>query len=146
MSVKGTRHLELSDGRAGGLVGVCDGGEGVAALVVRSARDDVVVAEIGARETPVVGAQRTVAVVEVAEVRGEARIEANITTRVAPEVAAESVQAGVELLEDDGLGLDLANLLGDDLLGHLLEDEETLLDDGDALGVADFFLRFDNSD
>jgi len=104
------------------------------------------VAEIGAREAPVVVAQRTVAVVEVAEVRGEAGIVTDTTTREVPEVAAEAVQAGVELLEDDGLGLDLANLLGDDALGHLLEDEETLLDDDNALGVADDLLLLNNSD
>jgi len=104
------------------------------------------VAEIGAREAPVVVAQRTVAVVEVAAVRGEAGIVTDTTTREVPEVAAEAVQAGVELLEDDGLGLDLANLLGDDALGHLLEDEETLLDDDNALGVADDLLLLNNSD
>jgi len=144
--VKGTRHLELGDGRAGSLVGVSDSAKGAAVVPVGSARDDVGVAEIGAREAPVVVAQRTVAVVEVAEVRGEAGIVTDTTTREVPEVAAEAVQAGVELLEDDGLGLDLANLLGDDALGHLLEDEETLLDDDNALGVADDLLLLNNSD
>jgi hypothetical protein len=44
------------------------------------------------------------------------------------------------------LGLDLTNLFSDDALGHLLKDEEALLDDNDALGVADNLLLFHNSD
>jgi len=52
----------------------------------------------------------------------------------------------VELLEDDGLSLDFADLLSDDALSHLLEDEEALLDDFDALGLADSLLLLNNGD
>ena len=67
-----------------------------------------------ARETPVVSAQGAIAVGEVAEMRGNARVISDITARGAPKVAAETVQAGAELLEYDGLGFDFADLLGDD--------------------------------
>lgn len=70
-------------------------------------------AEIAAGETEVAVAKRAVAVVEVVEVRGDARVVSDTATGVAPEVAAEAVHARVELLEDDGLGLDLADLLRD---------------------------------
>jgi len=46
----------------------------------------------------------------------------------------------VELLEDDGLSLDFADLFGDDPLGHFLENEEALLDDLNGLAAADHFL------
>jgi len=45
----------------------------------------------------------------------------------------------VELLKDDGLGLDLADLLSNDPLGHFLDDCETLLDYLDGLAVAHEF-------
>lgn len=77
---------------------------------------------------------------------GNVGVISDVAAREAPEVAAESVQARVELLEDDGLGLDFTDLLGDDALGHLLEDEETLLNDLDALGVADDFLLLHDLD
>ena len=76
--------------------------------------DDVGVSKVVSGEAPVVGAQGAIAVVEVAEMRGNARVISDRTTRGAAEVAAEAVQAGVELLEYDGLGLDFADLLGDD--------------------------------
>jgi len=70
-------------------------------------------------------------------VASNATVEADVVTRDTVEVIAEETEAGMELLEDDGLGLNLADLLEDDPLGHLLEDNETLLDDLDGLGVAD---------
>jgi len=46
----------------------------------------------------------------------------------------------VELFEDNSLSLNLADLFGDDPLGHLLEHKEALLDDLNRLAVADYFL------
>jgi len=79
-------------------------------------------------------------------VGGNVRVVSDAATRVTSEVAAESVQAGVELLEHDGLSLDLADLLCNDALSHLLKDEEALLDDFNTLGVANYLLFFFNSD
>jgi len=98
------------------------------------------VSEVATRESEVAVAERAVAVVEVAEVRGDVRVVSDIAAREAPEVAAEAVHARVELLEDNGLRLNVADLLGDDALGHLLENKEALLDDCDALAVANEFL------
>ena len=86
----------------------------MAVAPVATRGDDVRVSKVASGEAPVVGAQGAVAVVEVAEMRGNARVISNRTARGAPEVAAEAVQAGVELLEYDGLGFDFADLLRDD--------------------------------
>lgn len=92
-------------------------------------------------------------------------VVANLVARVAAEVTTEVSQAGVELLEDDGLRLNLADLLGDDPgskiscelawcsnvgevclpLSHLLEDDETLLDDLDLLSAADNLLLLNDN-
>ncbi len=45
---------------------------------------------------------------------GDSRVEAGVESRRAAEVVAEEPEAGVELLKDDGLRLDFADLLGDD--------------------------------
>lgn len=116
----------------------------VAPVVTRG--DDVGVSKVVSREAPVVGAQGAITVVEVAEIRGNARIISNTTSGGAPKVAAEAVQAGVELLKYHGLGFDFADLLGDDALGHLLKNKEPLLDDLDAFRMADDFLLLDNGD
>lgn len=80
-----------------------------------------------------------------------------------PEVTAEEAEAGMELLEDNGLGLYLADLLSDNPidqrtvsvmmlrgwkswflpLGHLLENKEALLDDLNRLGMADDLVLLD---
>jgi len=49
-------------------------------------------------------------------------------------------------VEDDFLGLDVADLLGDDPLDHLVDDGHTLLDDLNLLGVADLHLLLDDDD
>jgi len=90
-----------------------------------------------ASEAEVRRAEGPVLLEEVAEVRGNARVETNMEARGAAEVVAEEPEARMELLKDDGLRLDLAHLLGDDAFGHLLDDEQALLDDLDGLGVAD---------
>jgi hypothetical protein len=48
---------------------------------------------------------------------------ANTVLGLAPEVVAEGVYAFTELLEDNDLSLDLADLLCDDPFSHLLDDE-----------------------
>ena len=76
--------------------------------------DDGVAPEIGAAEAEVVRREGAVLLEEVAEVAGDPRVEARVEARRAAEVVAEEPEAGVELLKDDGLRLDFADLLGDD--------------------------------
>jgi hypothetical protein len=137
-------HLKLGDCAASGSVSVSDGSVGAAVIPVVARGNNVGASEIIAGEAPVLGAERTVAVVEVAEVRGDAGIVSDAATREVSEVTAEAMQAGVELLEDHSLGLYFTDLLSNDALGHLLEDKEALLDDLYALGVADELLLLDN--
>lgn len=110
--VEGTGHLKVGDRRASSRVGVVDGDLGVSAPVV-SGGDDIRMSEIAARKSEVAGAERAIAVVKVAEVRGNARVVSNIAAREAPKVTAEAVQARMELFEDNGLRLNFADLLGD---------------------------------
>jgi len=113
--------LLIERGHLSRLVRSADGA-GRSALVPVAVRDVVVGADIVATEPKVVGAQGAVRVVEVPVVRGNAVVVADTVARVAGEVVAKSAERGVVLLEDDCLRLNFANLLGDDLLGHLLED------------------------
>lgn len=52
-------------------------------------------------------------------------------------IIPEQSKTGMELLKDNSLSLDFADLFEDDAFGHFLNDEEALLDDFDGLGVAD---------
>jgi len=88
-------------------------------------------------ESEVVTAEGAVRVDDVAVVARDAAVIASTAARLVPDITAERAHARDELLEDDGLSLDLADLLSDDPLGHLLKDKETLLDDLDCLTVAD---------
>jgi hypothetical protein len=136
----------MGDSRAGSLVGASDASVGAAVIPVVAAWDNVRASEIVAREAEVVGAQRAVAVLHGAEVRANARVVSDTTTGGTSKIAAEAVHAGVELLEDNGLGLYFADLLTDNAFGHLLEDKKALLDDLNAFRVADNLLLFYDSD
>ena len=70
--------------------------------------------KIVASEAKVVGSQGPVFSNDVAEVVGDTRVETDMEARSATEVVAEQSKAGVELFEDDGLGLDFTNLFRDD--------------------------------
>jgi len=64
---------------------------------------------------------------------GDPTVKPNLVVGMTREIVTEETEVGRELLEDDGLSLDLANLLSNDPLGHLLEDKETLLNDFNGL-------------
>lgn len=66
-----------------------------------------------AAESKVICGKGAILLEEVAEVAGNPRVEASVEARRAAEVVAEEPEAGVELLEDNSLRLDLADLLGD---------------------------------
>jgi len=119
------------------LVGPPNRSRGALVVPVRAGRDDILLAKAGSGEAEVVAAEGTVRGHDVAKVARDAAVVAGTVAALAAlEIAAEAAHAGLELLKDDDLGLDFADLLGDDPLGHLLEDEKALLDDGDGLGVA----------
>jgi hypothetical protein len=99
--------------------------------------DDGLVSEIVTSEAKVVGAEGAVTADDLTEVTSDPAVEADLVVGVATEIAAEAVQARVPLLEDDGLSLNLADLLGDDPLGHLLENDQALLNDFNTLSAAD---------
>jgi len=89
-----------------------------------------------AAEAEVVVAQRPVGVVEVSVVLDDAVVVASVAAGAVSQVVAEAAERRIVLLEDDCLCLDLADLLRDNLLCHLLEDGQALLDDYHLLRVA----------
>jgi len=116
----------LADGRRGG--------EGVP-VVATSNRE--VRADFSASEAQVVAGQGTSGVDEVGVEAGDIAVIADVAARDAAEVAGEAGEVGNNLVGDDGLGLDLADLFGDDSLGHLNQDSEALLDELDLNVLAD---------
>lgn len=104
---------------------------------VRSTDNNRVRTKVSSTESEVVSREGAVRETDIAEVASNGTVEPDLVARGTVKVVPEQSKASMELFEDDGLGLDLANLFGDDPLGHLLEDEETLLDDLDLHGVAD---------
>jgi len=112
-------------------VGGPDGSWGGRSIPVGASRNDVLAAEVGSAKAKVGGGKRRVGRDDVTEMASNSAVEADVVARGAAQVTAEGAEAGVELLKHDGLSFDLADLLGYDPLGHLLEDEETLLDDYD---------------
>jgi hypothetical protein len=111
---------------------------------VSSTDSNDMASDIMTAEAKVVSRKAPVKVIEILEVPDNVRVVTNLEARESVKISLEMTEAGVELLKDDGLGLDFADLLGDDAFGHLLEDGETLLDDDDALGVADELLFGDD--
>lgn len=132
----GCNPLVGADSAPGSVVGKPDAAGGAGVIPVVATNNNGVGSNIASRETEVVRAEGAVVANDVAEVVDDVRVIADLVTRDAAEIVVEVVEARVELLEDDGLGLDFADLLGDDALGHFLEDNKTLLDDLDSLGVA----------
>lgn len=104
---------------------------------------DEVASDIAALEAEVVGVDAALRVDEAADVACNAAIEADIPAGDMAEVIGERGEAGNELRPDNGLDFDFADLLGDDLLGELLDDRKLLLDDGDVDGLANYFLLLD---
>jgi len=93
-------------------------------------------ANIDTTEAEVVVAE--VAVVEdLAPAVDDLVVITDFASRVATEVAAEATETAVELLESNDLGLDFTDGLSDDFLGHLADDDETLLDNVDGNVAAD---------
>jgi len=134
-------------GTLGSVIGVSNGDVRAAVNPVVAADDDTVAAHIVTTETEVVGGEGSVRVVEVSVVANNVGVVADLVATVATsQVVAESSKAGMELFKDDSLSLNLADLLGDDSLGHFLEDNQALLDDLDLLSVAHELVVLLNDD
>jgi len=107
-------------GIPGGAVSILDGDTGADVVPIVAANDDSLPADVMTSETEIVRVERAINVEDLMEVASDPAVETNLVASVAPQVAAETVEAKVPLLEDDSLGLDLADLLGNKSLGHLL--------------------------
>jgi hypothetical protein len=103
-----------ADGSLGSAERTSDGRRGGAGVPVGAGWGDVVASHIAAAEAQVRGAQRTGRGDDASEVASDAAVVANTAAGLAHQVVAERADRGVELLEDDGLCLDLADLLADD--------------------------------
>jgi len=119
------------------LVRTTDGARGGVGVPVAVGRDVVVGSDIAATESKVVSAQGPVGVVEVSVVRSDGVVIADTAPGATGKVVAEPAKRRVILLEDDGLSLYLTDLLGDDLLRHLLKHDKPLLYNLDGFRVAD---------
>jgi hypothetical protein len=97
-----------------------------------------------AAEAKVSGRERAIRIANVAKVAGDTLVEADIMPRGAAQVMAEVTKTGMELLEDDGLGLNFTNLLRNDTLGHLLEHNQALLDNFNSFSMANHLLLLDD--
>jgi len=71
-------------------------------------------------ETEVIGRERPVRVDDASKVADDVGVESNVTTGSTKQVRGELAAGRNELLEDNGLGFDFANLFGDDPSGHFL--------------------------
>lgn len=74
---------------------------------------------------------------ELVEEAGDPRVETDIAATAVADVGAKVGEAAAELVEDDDLRLNIADLAQEDLFGDLLQDEELLLDLVDADSGAD---------
>jgi hypothetical protein len=140
----GVVGVEGDIGIVSGLPGIANRRWGRGVDPVGAASDDGVASDVLSWKAPVVSAEWAVRLDDVPKVAGNIAIVANLVARGASQVVAEATHAAVELLEDNSLSLDFADLLCDDPLSHLLEDNKTLLDDLNLLGVADKLVLVDD--
>lgn len=70
------------------------------------------------------------------QLSGDACIESGNSSVQPEQVLAEEVETAEELLEQDALQLNIAQLLEEDLLGELLDDGQLLLNEVELLGLA----------
>ncbi len=110
-------HLRRrADSSLGSAERTSDGSRGSAGVPVGAGWGDVVASHTAAAEAEVRGAQRTRRGDDASVVASDAAVVANTATGGVPQVVAEGADGGVELLKDNGLCLDFADLLGDDAM------------------------------
>lgn len=78
---------------------------------VRSARNDEVLANIGTTESKAVGIEGTVRLQNLNDELGNALVITNVAARLTSDIALELVKSAAELLENNDLCFDIANLL-----------------------------------
>lgn len=101
--------------------------------------NDSVLAKVLASELPVLNIKRSIVLDDLGEVFDNLLVVPNlmVLARHTTNVASKPMQTSIELLKHDRLHLDLADGLHHNLLGHLLKDEKTLLNDVDFVRPAD---------
>jgi len=114
-----------------------NGGRGSRDIPIGTTNNGRASTAVKTRKSKVISRKRPIGLDDTTEVASDGTVEADLVAGDAVQVVMEESKAGVELLENDGLGLDFADLLEDYPLSHLLDDEQALLDDFDRLGVAD---------
>lgn len=110
---------------------------GGAVVPVATTDNNSAATNINTAEAEVMVSDASILVEELAPVTSNALIEADTVTTDAAEVTVEASNAAVPLLEDNDLGLDVADGFGDDFLREFLEDNQSLLNDVDVVGAAD---------
>ncbi len=106
-------------------------------IPVRTTHKNGASTKFATRKPKVINRERSILMDNVAEMARNASVKANLMSGDTMQVITEETETSVELLKDYGLSLDFTDLLGDDSLGHFLEDEEALLNDFNGFGVAD---------
>lgn len=94
-------------------------------------------ADVTSGEAQVGGGEGSVGVENVIVPPSNGVVIPDAPTRTAVQVIVERVDGRKVLVENDGLRLDLTDELSDNLLGHLAQYEEPLLNDLDLNGTAD---------
>lgn len=101
-----------------GIVGcpVCiiDCGMRGALVPIAATNNDSFASDIATAESKVLITDGAVNINEVAVIASDVTVVANRAATCAPQIVAETVEASIPLLKDDGLGLDFAYLLSDD--------------------------------
>jgi len=115
-------------------------------IPIVTANNNGLASNIVSSETEVVEIERAVDVNNLTKVTDNVTVEAYMVVGVAAQITAKAMQARVPLLKDDSLGLNFADLLGDDPLSHLLQNNQTLLDNFNALRVAHELLLLLHND
>jgi hypothetical protein len=134
--------IEVVPSLASGSPSPPDRWEGGLVIPVVALDEDSVLAQVLASELPVLNVEGSVNLDDLGEVLDNLLVipDLMVLARVATNVPSKPMQASIELFKHNRLHLNLADGLGDNLLGHLLQDEETLLDDVNLLGPADEFV------
>lgn len=104
----------MVDGIPGQVLGIVNGNGRERVVPVVTSNNNGLLSEVVSREAEIVGAERAVSLEEVMEVVYDSSVESDVSAWTAEQVTSEETKRRVELLKYDGLGLNFADLLGDD--------------------------------
>lgn len=125
-----------TDSALGSGVGTLDRAGRGGVVPVGSTWNNDALSRAGAGESEVRGRQGSVRVVEVRVVADNRRVVSGTEAATVHYIVREVADGSNVLLVDDSLSFYFADLFSDDLLGDFLQNEEFLLDDRDAHGLA----------